>query len=110
MKKIFLLFLFFTIGLSAQENPVKWSFEAKKVSECEYDLMFKATIDEGWHLYSLKKVEGDGAPNPTVIKFNRSKNYELVGSVHESPTHTDFDKDLELTTIYHEKKEALRNA
>ena len=102
MKKLFLLFLFFILKITAQEMPVTWQFETKKVSECEYELIFKAAVKEGWHLYSLKKTEGDGAPNPTVFKFNKSKDYELVGAVKESKTKSDFDKDLELTTIYHE--------
>lgn len=102
MKKLSLLILLFVLKLSAQETPVTWQFETKKISDCEYDLIFKATVKEGWHLYSLKKTEGDGAPNPTVFKFTKSKDYELVGSVKESKTKTDFDKDLELTTIYHE--------
>lgn len=104
MKKYFLFILLFALKLSAQDtyNTV-WKFETKKVSDCEYDLLFKVNIDAGWHLYSLKKVEGDGAPNPTVFKFKKGADYELVGKVTESPTHTDYDKDLELTTIYHEK-------
>jgi thiol:disulfide interchange protein len=102
-KRVVILFILLAFKLSAQLSPVSWTFETKKVSECEYDLIFKASIGEGWHLYSLKKVEGDGAPNPTVFKFKASKNYELVGKVKESETKTDYDKDLELTTTYHEK-------
>ena len=103
IKRFILLFVLLVFKLSAQLNPVSWTFETKKVSDCEYDLIFKASIGEGWHLYSLKKLEGDGAPNPTVFKFKPSKNYELIGKVKESETKTDYDKDLELTTTYHEK-------
>jgi hypothetical protein len=36
--------------LWAQEIHVKFKFGAQKISDCEYDLKFNATIDEGWHL------------------------------------------------------------
>ena len=53
---IFLLVLlnFFS---QAQENPVHWKFEAKKLSDCDYELIFKAKIDEPWHIYSLVKAD-----------------------------------------------------
>lgn len=98
------LLLFSIVFLNAQQSPVHWKFTTNKLSDCEYELVFNATIDEGWHLYSLIPTTGDGAPNPTEIKFKKSKDYELIGKVKESPTKTDFDKDLELTTIYHEHK------
>jgi len=100
-----LLFFFFSFGiLNAQLTPVHWKFTTNKLSDCEYELVFNATVEEGWHLYSLIPTTGDGAPNPTSIKFKKSKDYELVGKVTESKTKTDYDKDLELTTIYHEHK------
>lgn len=108
MKQFLLLFALLTTSLfEAQEGQnfhVKWNLESKRVSECEYDLIFKADIENDWHLYSLIKTTGDGAPNPTTFKFTKPDGYELVGPVKESQTKTDFDKDMELTTIYHEKK------
>jgi thiol:disulfide interchange protein len=102
MKKIFLLFLFFTTVISAQENPVAWSFESKKVSDCEYDLIFNAKIDEPWHIYSIVKSGKDG-PNPTSIVFTKSKEYELVGKLKESPPIKEFDKVFEMNVAYHPK-------
>jgi thiol:disulfide interchange protein len=103
MKQIFLLFLFFTLGISAQENPVTWSFETKKVSDCEYDLIFNAKIDEPWHIYSIVKSGEDG-PNPTSIVFTKSKEYELVGKLKESAPIKEFDKVFEVNVAFHSKK------
>ncbi|HWY12011.1 MAG TPA: cytochrome c biogenesis protein CcdA [Bacteroidia bacterium] len=90
--------------LSGQElRPVKWKFTSKKVSDCEYELSFKATVDDGWHLYSLIPTFGDGAPNPTELFFDKSKDFSVVGKPKETKTKEDFDKDLEVKTIYHEK-------
>jgi thiol:disulfide interchange protein DsbD len=104
MKKLFLLFLVVAMNVLGQtQNPVTWKLESKKVSDCEYDLIFSAAVEEGWHLYSLIRTFGDGAPNPTSFRFKKSPDYELVGKVVESKTKKEYDKDLELTTIFHEK-------
>jgi thiol:disulfide interchange protein len=106
-KKIILgfLFSFFAFGfLKAQVlEPAKWKFTSKKITDTDYELIFKATVDEGWHLYSLIPTTGDGAPNPTELFFDKSKDFKLVGKPSETKTKTDYDKDLEVTTIYHEK-------
>jgi thiol:disulfide interchange protein DsbD len=40
-------------GVFAQViQPVKWSYSTEKVNDKEYNLVFKAKIDKGWHLYS----------------------------------------------------------
>ena len=97
----FLLVLFGFIAI-AQENPVHWKFETKKISDCEYELIFKAKIDEPWHIYSLVKAGEDG-PNPTSFIFNKSKDYELVGKVSESAPKKEFDKVFEMNVAYHAK-------
>ena len=55
MKKILVimvLFAAFTTGLTAQVlKPVKWQITQKKVSDGVYDIICKATVDSGWHLY-----------------------------------------------------------
>jgi thiol:disulfide interchange protein len=72
------------VGLSAQGKPdlhVKWTYSTKKLSDCEFDLIFTATIDQGWHLYSQLEVP-DG-PLPTVFMFDPSPDYELIGKTSE---------------------------
>ncbi|MFN7911263.1 MAG: protein-disulfide reductase DsbD family protein [Bacteroidota bacterium] len=104
MKKLFFLLPLLVLFsfLAAQDNPVKWSFESKKVNSCEYDLIFKASIEEPWHIYSIIKAKGDG-PNPTSFKFKKSNDYELVGGVKESSPKKEFDKVFEINVAYHEK-------
>ncbi|MGE0568918.1 MAG: protein-disulfide reductase DsbD family protein [Bacteroidia bacterium] len=104
MKKVLsLIFSVLVFALAAQDDPVHWSFESKKVSDCEYDLIFKAKIDEPWHIYSLVKA-GDDGPNPTAFMFNKSKDYTLVGKVKESNPEKVFDKVFEMNVAYHAKK------
>jgi thiol:disulfide interchange protein DsbD len=102
LKKIFSLLLTLVTGFSflkAQETPVHFKFSTKKISECEYDLQFNATIDETWHIYSLVKETEDG-PNPTVFNFTKSADYELVGKTTESKTIKEFDKVFEVNVRY----------
>ena len=55
--------------LQAQmEEPVKWSFELKQVSDTEYDVIFNANIDRGWSVYS--QYLDQGGPIPTSFSFD----------------------------------------
>ena len=101
-KKIATLFLTFITTfsiLTAQETPVHFKFSTKKITDCEYDLVFNASIDDGWHLYSLKRAAEDG-PNPTVFTFNKSNEYELVGKPTENKPVKEFDKVFEMQVAY----------
>jgi thiol:disulfide interchange protein DsbD len=56
MKKILLSLAiatgFISVAFSQIENPVTWSYNAKKVADKVYDLQITATLSPGWHLYS----------------------------------------------------------
>ena len=34
------------------EEPVKFKFKTEKLDDTHYNLIFEATIEDGWHLYS----------------------------------------------------------
>jgi thiol:disulfide interchange protein len=100
MKKIFstltaLLFIV-SIGNAQILNPVKWSFESKKISETEYDLIATAKLDKGWYTYSQFLV-GDG-PVPTALTFKQTPQYQLIGKAAEVSDHkkSGFDKIFEM--------------
>lgn len=101
LKRLSLLLVFVTSSLfaMAQEHKATFKLSTKKVSDCEYDLIFSATIDEGWHVYSVKKSAEDG-PNPTSFTFKSSNDYELVGKVKESKTIKEHDKVFDVDVEY----------
>lgn len=72
----------FNLGSSKILDPVSWKFETKKVSEEEYDIIFKANIDDTWAVYS-QFVE-EGGPLPTIFTFEESSDYQLIDAVVES--------------------------
>ncbi len=105
LKKLFSLFLLLFTSISlltAQDNPVHFKFATKKISDCEYDLQFIATIEDTWHMYSLHEVKDpkDTPPNPTVFKFTKSADYEIVGKTTESKPIKEFDKVFEMDVQY----------
>lgn len=105
MKKIFsLLLIVFTLKAVAQiEEPVKWTYSAQKISDTEANLLIKATIDKGWHVYS-QFIE-DGGPVPTSFKFTPSADYTLIGKVSESPKAvTAFDPNFGMQIAWHDKQ------
>jgi thiol:disulfide interchange protein len=85
-----------TASKKGELNPVSWNFTSKKVSETEYDLVFKATIQQGWHIYS--QFVKDGGPNPTLIEV---KNAEKMGKATEVGSHKNehFDKMFDMQLI-----------
>lgn len=101
LKKLFTLLILLATStslLKAQDVPVHFKMTTKKISDCEYDLQFNASIDESWHMYSLTPVN-DG-PNPTVFTFVKSADYELVGKPSESKPLKEFDKVFEMNVQY----------
>jgi thiol:disulfide interchange protein DsbD len=103
MKKLLAFVLLLqSLTLFAQiEEPVKWSFSAQKLSDTEVNLLIKAKIDKGWHVYS-QFIE-DGGPIPTSFKFSPSADYELIGKVSESPKAVNaFDPNFGMQIAWHQ--------
>lgn len=102
MKRISLLIafvLFTVIGASAQiENPVTWSYVAKKINKTEAMVYLKASIEPGWHIYSQNLKPG--GPNKTVFTFASSKDYSPVGKPVEPKSTTYYDENFKMNVSY----------
>ena len=79
------------------QDPVKWSFEIEAVDENKVDLIIRADIDEGWHLYS--QDAGDG-PVPTSFTFFENENFKTKGKVKEGTPHEEYDQNFESILRY----------
>jgi len=104
MKNLFLFAvgLLFSFSASSQIlKPVKWSYAAKKTSKTEAVLYIKATIQDGWHIYSQNMA--DGGPVKTTFTFPAGKGYTLVGKTIEPKPITKFEKTFEMNVGYFEK-------
>lgn len=102
MKKITLilsLVFFSALGAFAQlENPVSWSYFAKKTSKKEAIVYIKATIEDNWHLYSQNIKPG--GPNKTVFTFPKSKDYILVGTTAEPKPISKYERVFKMDVGY----------
>lgn len=96
---LFILTLLFALTVSAQESvpSVQWRFNVKMTSATEGEVIMKATLAEGWHLYGTK-IPANG-PKPTIFDFAGSEGVtfisELTASIAPVKIHDDmFGMDL----------------
>ena len=83
MKRLLILTAILTMMVGAANSqvlkPVKWQITFKKVSEGVYDIICKATIESGWHLYDTKLPENGPKPTVFIMDEDESSDVELVG-------------------------------
>ena len=105
MKKLLLAIALLLTGTvlktSAQIlTPVRWSYGAKKINAHEAVVFMKASIDDGWHLYS--QFVKDGGPVKTTFTFDTSKAYTLVGTTQEPTPVTRNEKAFNMDVSFFE--------
>jgi thiol:disulfide interchange protein DsbD len=108
MKKIAFLFILIIASILLQAqivNPTKWEFDSKQVGN-EVDLIFKATIDKGWHLYDTYLPEG--GPIATSFVFEDSTLFEFVGEILKVPQPViTFDQTFQMNVGYFSNEATL---
>ncbi|MCL5129836.1 cytochrome c biogenesis protein CcdA [Algibacter sp. L4_22] len=109
MKKVilFLALISVLVGQAQVLDPVKWTTSVKKLSDTEYQLISKATIDSGWHLYS-QDVPQDG-PIPTTFTYDDGEGqFKIVGNTSEEEGHTIDDPVFEMEIKFFEKSATFK--
>ncbi len=85
MKKAWLLLLagiLFTAGAMAQiQDPVQWTYSARKKADKVYELVITAKMARPWHVYS--QFTPEGGPVPTKLSFKNNPLATLDGKVKE---------------------------
>lgn len=104
MKKIFcsIFILFLAIASYAQiQEPVKFKTELKNVSATEVEIVFTASIEQGWHVYSTDL--GDGGPISATFNTDKLVGAEVVGKLRPVGKEVaSFDKLFEMNVRYFE--------
>ena len=109
MKKLILFFTAITFISTAQIfEPVKWDFFQKKLEGNKIELSFKATIDDGWYIYSQDAGEGPVSTeftffDPSPDRYGVDKNW-----VQEQVPIEEFDPNFDAVLKYY-KNEAVFN-
>lgn len=86
MKKFLRLFTFLVLLLPMMAKaqilePVQWTVETEKLNKNEYNIVFKAEIEDHWHLYS--QYTPFGGPMPLYFEFTDTLGIERIGGVVE---------------------------
>lgn len=94
-----------TIFAQTDANPAVWSHEVNKISDTEYELVFKGKIMDGWHVYSQYTAEGGSLPSEFTFE-KAGEDYELLGKTEESETIKEYSDIFEVEETFF-KKEAV---
>ena len=104
MKKLIssLLLSFVVYALQAQiKDPVKFKTELTALSDTEAEVVFTATMDKGWHVYSTEL--GDGGPISATFNVDKTSGIELLGKLKPVGKEVaTFDKLFEMKVRYFE--------
>ena len=83
MKRIVLCLLLLAsaaVATGQVQNPVNWTFAAKKISANTYDIIMSAAVQPGWRIYSQSSPSGGPvatrivlSPNPLLMKIGKVK-------------------------------------
>ena len=105
MKKILVILLFFSTILPSyaqMQDPVHFRSELKKTSDSEAKLIFSATIDAGWHVYSTNLPSG--GPISATFHADKMEGAETVGKLKaRGQEHKQFDKLFDMEVRFFEK-------
>ena len=105
MKKILtaaFLILFAGYANAQINNPVIWTYTAKKIADKTYELHMTATIGANWHLYAQDAGKG---PEPTTFVFTPNPLVKLDGKVKEiGKQEQSFDKNFNSMLKYYANK------
>lgn len=75
-----LLSVILTLPALAQiQEPIKFKTEWKQNSDTEAEIVFNATIDKGWHVYSTEL--GEGGPISATFNIDKIEGVETVGKL-----------------------------
>ena len=105
MKKLLstLLLLLSVLTIKAQmQDPVHFRSELKRISDTEAELLFQATIDDGWHVYSTDL--GKGGPISATFHADRMEGAQTVGTLKARGKEVkQFDKMFGMEVRYFEQ-------
>ncbi|MEO9482785.1 MAG: thioredoxin family protein [Ekhidna sp.] len=112
MKKAFLLSYFALIGLATFGQilkPISWDVKLSNTSPNvgdEIEILFKASIEEDWYLYS-SDFDPDLGPQVTQFFFVENDSYELLDSIVAVGPKRKYDSIVWLGEYTYFKKEGL---
>lgn len=102
-RPVLTLFISFLLQ-SSLFAQIEWSFSYNEKSET---VELKATLEEGWHLYS-QQIKNDLGPIPTSILFKTDDCFKLIGKTVEPESIKAYDPNFEGELNFFEKEVTFR--
>ena len=91
-----------SVAFSQIMQPIRWEATTNGNGE-SFEIVLRAEIDKGWHLYGLHIPEG--GPNATNIQFTTVQGAELDGALDEkSPLVTKYEEMFGLELSWYEEE------
>ena len=96
---------FVSVAVVAQPvEPVLWKTSVEKQGEGTYKIIFKASVEQGWHIYDMGPYE-IGGPMATAFAFEPASDYSLEGDMMaEGELIKHFDDVYEMEVGYYENE------
>lgn len=96
---LFIVVLPLSTFAQTEDEPVVWEQQINKISETEYELVMKAKILDGWHMYSQFTSEFGSLPSEFTYNGNGTI-YELIDGTLESETIKEYSEIFEVEETY----------
>lgn len=95
--------LFSLMAWSQMVDPVHFSAQLKTGNSADAEIVFSATIDKGWHVYSTDM--GDNGPTSATFNVVKLDGVELVGKLTpRGNVTTQYDKMFDMELRFFENK------
>lgn len=91
MNRFFIFCFLFVTYFSCAQQVVDWKIGYNSTNQL---IEIKATIENGWHLYS-QRIENNVGPVPTSFTFKSSNDFQLIGQVEEPKPIRKYDENFE---------------
>ena len=63
-------------------DPVDWSFSSRHIQGDEFEIVFTATLDDGWYVYT-QYLDGEDGPIPTSFNYDGTEHFDMLGKNEE---------------------------
>ena len=93
-----------TDAYAQNTDPIRWTVKKDNPSSPvkagdKFNAQVIATIDDGWHLYSLEQPSG--GPIPTRISIVENQNFKLAGKIESPLPQVVFDPNFNMDTQFY---------
>ena len=104
MALAFILAGAWTAAMAQILEPVKWEFSVHETeSKSELDVVFHASVDACWHIYS-QHLDDPNGPLPTYFEVAAPEGAEKVGDVRECEPIVEYDPNFMMDLKFFEEE------